>query len=419
MTFTLPPALRLSDAQVADQISEYKYLHQNPELSHKEYKTADYLQEQLNSLALGAGVERAVHRVGETGVVLVLTHGEGPVVGYRADTDGLPIKEASGRDYASVATTDVEGSTVPLMHGCGHDTHMAVALAAARLFAANPEHWSGTLVFVFQPAEEVGTGAQTMLDDGLWNIAPRPQVMFAQHVFPLEVGAFLVSAGEFLAASDSLDVTVYGRGGHGSQPETTIDPIVLGAAMITRLQTIVAREVAPLESAVVTVGMFQGGTKNNIIPDSARFTLNIRTFTEGTRRRVLDAVDRILKGEAYAAGAPEPLVEAQPSFPATVNDAQTTARVQSVLVDVFGEEHVATDDTARLMGSEDFSLLATSLGVPYTFWGFGGYDLAQFKNSEEIPGNHSPFFAPDPEITLEAGTHAAVAVLLDALMPRN
>lgn len=419
MTFTLPPALRLSDAQVADQISEYKYLHQNPELSHKEYKTADYLQEQLNSLALGAGVERAVHRVGETGVVLVLTHGEGPVVGYRADTDGLPIKEASGRDYASVATTDVEGSTVPLMHGCGHDTHMAVALAAARLFAANPEHWSGTLVFVFQPAEEVGTGAQTMLDDGLWNIAPRPQVMFAQHVFPLEVGAFLVSAGEFLAASDSLDVTVYGRGGHGSQPETTIDSIVLGAAMITRLQTIVAREVAPLESAVVTVGMFQGGTKNNIIPDSARFTLNIRTFTEGTRRRVLDAVDRILKGEAYAAGAPEPLVEAQPSFPATVNDAQTTARVQSVLVDVFGEEHVATDDTARLMGSEDFSLLATSLGVPYTFWGFGGYDLAQFKNPEEIPGNHSPFFAPDPEITLEAGTHAAVAVLLDALMPRN
>lgn len=419
MTFTLPPALRLSDAQVADQISEYKYLHQNPELSHKEYKTADYLQEQLNSLALGAGVERAVHRVGETGVVLVLTHGEGPVVGYRADTDGLPIKEASGRDYASVATTDVEGSTVPLMHGCGHDTHMAVALAAARLFAANPEHWSGTLVFVFQPAEEVGTGAQTMLDDGLWNIAPRPQVMFAQHVFPLEVGTFLVSAGEFLAASDSLDVTVYGRGGHGSQPETTIDPIVLGAAMITRLQTIVAREVAPLESAVVTVGMFQGGTKNNIIPDSARFTLNIRTFTEGTRRRVLDAVDRILKGEAYAAGAPEPLVEAQPSFPATVNDAQTTARVQSVLVDVFGEEHVATDDTARLMGSEDFSLLATSLGVPYTFWGFGGYDLAQFKNPEEIPGNHSPFFAPDPEITLEAGTHAAVAVLLDALMPRN
>lgn len=419
MTFTLPPALRLSDAQVADQISEYKYLHQNPELSHKEYKTADYLQEQLNSLALGAGVERAVHRVGQTGVVLVLTHGEGPVVGYRADTDGLPIKEASGRDYASVATADVEGSTVPLMHGCGHDTHMAVALAAARLFAANPEHWSGTLVFVFQPAEEVGTGAQTMLDDGLWNIAPRPQVMFAQHVFPLEVGAFLVSAGEFLAASDSLDVTVYGRGGHGSQPETTIDPIVLGAAMITRLQTIVAREVAPLESAVVTVGMFQGGTKNNIIPDSARFTLNIRTFTEGTRRRVLDAVDRILKGEAYAAGAPEPLVEAQPSFPATVNDAQTTARVQSVLVDVFGEEHVATDDTARLMGSEDFSLLATSLGVPYTFWGFGGYDLAQFKNPEEIPGNHSPFFAPDPEITLEAGTHAAVAVLLDALMPRN
>lgn len=419
MTFTLPPALRLSDAQVADQISEYKYLHQNPELSHKEYKTADYLQEQLNSLALGAGVERAVHRVGQTGVVLVLTHGEGPVVGYRADTDGLPIKEASGRDYASVATTDVEGSTVPLMHGCGHDTHMAVALAATRLFAANPEHWSGTLVFVFQPAEEVGTGAQTMLDDGLWNIAPRPQVMFAQHVFPLEVGTFLVSAGEFLAASDSLDVTVYGRGGHGSQPETTIDPIVLGAAMITRLQTIVAREVAPLESAVVTVGMFQGGTKNNIIPDSARFTLNIRTFTEGTRRRVLDAVDRILKGEAYAAGAPEPLVEAQPSFPATVNDAQTTARVQSVLVDVFGEEHVATDDTARLMGSEDFSLLATSLGVPYTFWGFGGYDLAQFKNPEEIPGNHSPFFAPDPEITLEAGTHAAVAVLLDALMPRN
>lgn len=414
MTFTLPEALTLTSEQVATQIEEYKYLHQHPELSHQEFETTNYLQDQFEKLELGEGIEAEVHRVGETGLVAVLKNGEGPVVGYRADTDGLPVKEDTGLDYASVATTLVDGVPTPLMHACGHDSHMAVALGVARLFAANPAEWSGTLVFILQPAEETGSGAQRMLYDGLWDIAPRPRVVFGQHVLPAPKGHVLVSAGEFMAASDSYDVKVFGRGGHGSQPESTIDPIVLGASMITRLQTIVSREVAPLDSAVVTVGTFHGGTKNNIIPDSATFTLNIRTFTPATRQKVLDAVHRIIKGEAIVAGAPEPEITAQPSFPPTINDPATTARVQEVLKGALGEQFVIADDTMKLMGSEDFSLLATALGVPYTYWGFGGFSAEAFA-AGTLPSNHSPFFAPDPDTTLEAATRAATAVLLDAL----
>lgn len=414
MTFTYPETLKLSETEYAQQQADHKHLHQNPELSNQEYETAAYLERQFEAMPLAEGVERTVHRVGETGLAVVLKNGDGPVVGYRADTDGLPIKEESNSPYPSVATTLVNGAETPLMHACGHDTHMAVALGAARIFARSADEWSGTIVFVLQPAEEVGDGARSMVDAGLWDVAPKPQVMFGQHVFPLPRGHFVVSAGEFLAASDSLDVTVYGRGGHGSQPETTIDPIVLAAAMVTRLQTVVAREVSPLDSAVVTVGMFHAGSKNNIIPDKAQFTLNIRTFNSTTRERVLEAIERIIRGEATVAGAPDPLIEQQPSFPATINDAAETARVQSLLTQVFGPERVVTDDTLRFMGSEDFSLLATAIDVPYVFWGFGGVEMSLFE-SGEAPGNHSPFFAPDPEVTLEAGTEAAVAVVLDAL----
>ena len=414
MTFTLPEALTLTPEQVATQIEEYKYLHQHPELSHQEFETTNYLQTQFEALELGEGIRREIHRVGETGLVLVLKNGEGPIIGYRADTDGLPVLEDTGLDYASVATTMVDGAPTPLMHACGHDSHMAVALATARLFAANPAEWSGTLVFILQPAEETGSGAQRMLDDGLWDIAPRPKVIFGQHVLPAPKGHFLVSAGEFMAASDSYDVKVFGQGGHGSQPESTIDPIVLGASMITRLQTIVSREVAPLDSVVVTVGTFHGGTKNNIIPDSATFTLNIRTFNPATRQKVLDAVHRIIRGEALVAGAPEPEITAQPSFPPTINDPVTTAHVQEVIKGALGEQFVIADDSMKLMGSEDFSLLATALGVPYTYWGFGGFSAEAFA-AGTLPSNHSPFFAPDPDITLEAATRAATAVLLDAL----
>ncbi|MGV3016231.1 amidohydrolase [Rothia sp. 88186D007BW] len=414
MTNNLPASLILSETAIADQIQEYKYLHQNPELSHREYKTADYIEQQLAEMPLAPGVDRQVHRIGETGVVGVLSRGEGATVAFRADIDGLPITEKSGRDYASQATAEYEGATSGVMHGCGHDTHIAAALGAARLFAAS-EAWEGQLVFIMQPAEEVATGADALLEAGLWEKVPHPVVLFGQHVFPLPAGHFEVSAGEFLSAADSWDVTVRGVGGHGSQPEVTVDPIVLGAAMITRLQTVVSREVSPLDSAVVSVGVFQGGLKNNIIPDSARFTLNIRTFSPETRERVLTAVERIIRGEAMTAGAPEPIIETQAGFPATINDADATARVQRVLASTFGAEKIFADDTQRRMGSEDFSKLATALGIPYVFWGFGGYDYTRIDDPASLPGNHSPFFAPDPEITLASGTHAAVAVLLDAL----
>lgn len=229
MTNNLPASLVLSESAIAAQIEEYKYLHRNPELSHREYETAAYIERQLTDMQLAPGVHREVHRVGQTGVVGVLRRGEGATVAFRADIDGLPIAEDSGRDYASTATAEYEGATTRLMHGCGHDTHIAAALGAARLFAAS-EEWEGQLVFIMQPAEEVATGADALLEAGLWEKVPQPVVLFGQHVFSLPAGHFEVSAGEFLAAADSWEVTVHGVGGYGSQPETTVDPIVLGAA---------------------------------------------------------------------------------------------------------------------------------------------------------------------------------------------
>ncbi|MCR1162435.1 amidohydrolase [Paenarthrobacter sp. UW852] len=402
-TATLP----MLDANQTAKLHElYRHLHAHPELSMQEFATATVIEEQLD----GLGIEH--FRCGGTGVVGVLRNGDGPVVAFRADSDGLPIEEATGLDYASTDTgTLPDGTVVPVMHGCGHDTHVASLLGAAEVLTDNRDVWSGTLVLIFQPGEETAAGALAMLDDGLWDKAPKPEVVFGQHVMPRPVGTVAISSGPVAAMADSLRVTVHGQQSHGSQPQDSIDPIVMAAHMVTRLQGIVSRELDPRKSAVVTVGTFHAGLKENIIPASAEFTLNIRTFDEDVRRQVLAAVRRIVTAEAAASGAPGPDIEEMYRFPQCFNDPDAVPPVLEALRLALGAESV--EITPPMMGSEDFGHLGTAIGVPSVFWMFGGTPVAGLEGP--VPVNHSPFFAPELEGSLAGGVSAAVAVLLSRL----
>ncbi|MGW8439369.1 amidohydrolase [Nocardiopsis sp. NPDC055879] len=379
----------------------YRHLHANPELSMKEYATADFIEAELDDLDI------AHFRCAGTGVVGVVHNGEGPVVAFRADTDALPIREETGLEYASeaVGTLD-DGTEVPVMHGCGHDTHVTSALTAARVLVCDLDAWSGTLVLVFQPGEETAVGARAMVDDGLWNRAPRPDIVLGQHVMPLPAGAVTVSHGAAMSMADSLKVTVYGRQAHGSQPQASVDPIVLGAAIVTRLQTIVSRELDPRSPAVITCGTFHAGFKENIIPAQAEFTLNIRTFEPQVRDQVLAAVRRVITGEAAVSNAPEPLIEELYRFPQCYNDPDEAARVEAALRAGLGEDRVS--EGAPNMGSEDFGELSEAIDVPSVYWFFGGFDPVD----GEPPSNHSPYFAPAMEPTLATGARAAITGIL-------
>jgi hippurate hydrolase len=401
-------ALQLDSEQTTKLHSLYRRLHAHPELSMQEFATAALIEEQLDAL----GIEH--FRCGGTGVAGILRNGDGPVVAFRADSDGLPIEEATGLDYASTDTgTLPDGSTVPVMHGCGHDTHVASLLGAAEVLAGNRDAWSGTLVLIFQPGEETAAGALAMLDDGLWDKAPRPEVVFGQHVMPRPVRTVAISSGPVAAMADSLRVTVHGQQSHGSQPQDAIDPIVMAAHMVTRLQGIVSRELDPRKSAVVTVGTFHAGLKENIIPASAEFTLNIRTFDEDVRGQVLSAVRRIIEAEAAASGAPKPEIEEMYRFPQCFNDPDAVPAVIEALRAELGTESV--EITPPMMGSEDFGHLGTAIGVPSVFWMFGGIPAAGHEGPGPIPVNHSPFFAPELEGSLAGGVRAAVAVLMSRL----
>ncbi|MGW9402828.1 amidohydrolase [Arthrobacter sp. NPDC055585] len=383
----------------------YRYLHTHPELSMQETETAGFLAGRLEQLGL------EVFTCGGTGVVGILRNGDGPVVGYRADTDGLPIEENTGLEYASTATGTLEdGTAVPVMHGCGHDTHMSVALAAAELLARTPDAWAGTVVFIFQPGEETAAGARAMVEDGLWDRAPKPEVIYGQHVWPGVAGGIEISSGTAMAMADSWRVTVLGRQAHGSQPEKSIDPIVLGAHMIVRIQTILGREVPARESAVITVGTFHGGLKENIIPGSAEFTLNVRSFEPAVREQVLSALRRILAAEAAASGAPEPVIEEISSFPRCYNEPAAAAEATAALRGALGAENVR--EVPPVMGSEDFGLLAEAIGVPSVYWMFGSTRAERLEAGEEVAGNHSPEFAPEVEPTLGTGLTAALAAIL-------
>ncbi len=391
----------------------YRDLHQHPELSHQEDRTARTASDRLGRA--GFDVRSGV---GGTGVVGVLGNGDGPTVLLRADMDALPVREATGLDYASTATaTDDDGNDVPVAHACGHDVHVTCLLGAASLLAGAREQWGGTLVALFQPAEETSNGAQGMVDDGLADLIPAPDIALGQHVLPAPAGQLGTHAGPALSASDSIRITVHGRGGHGSMPQATVDPVVLAAMIVVRLQTVVSRETPPSEITVLTVGSIQAGTKSNVIPDTAVLQLNLRTYSEQTRQQLLDAIRRIVTAECEASGCPaEPEIELYDRYPLTDNDAAATDRVANAFRDVFGDRAVTMDQQTA---SEDFSDIPAAFGIPYTYWGLGGIDAETYRRAEQagrvsqdIPVNHSAAFAPVIQPTLDAGTQAAVVAAL-------
>jgi hippurate hydrolase len=401
------------DGQRAEQEQLYRRLHQHPELSHQEYRTAATIAERLQHDGF-----RVHTGVGGTGVLGVLGNGDGPTVLLRADMDALPVRETTGLPYASTATgTDGDGNVVPVMHACGHDVHVACLLGAARLFARQPGAWRGTLVVLFQPAEETGDGARGMVDDGLAGIVPRVDVALAQHVLPLPAGRVGTLAGPVLSAADSIRVTVHGRGAHGSMPQAAVDPVVLAAMIVVRLQTVVSREIAATETAVLTVGSIQAGNTANVIPDSAQLLLNLRTYDDATRSTMLDAIRRIVTGECHASGSPrDPEFEMLDRFPLTDNDAATTELVAAAFTDFFADR---AGVLPRQPASEDFSDIPRALGVPYTYWGIGGADPHSYRRAEQagrvaqdLPVNHSPAFAPVLQPTLDTGTQALVVAAL-------
>lgn len=396
--------LQLTEIETNKLHQDYLHLHQSPELSMQEHNTASFIESQLTDM----GIEN--FRCGGTGVVGILRNGRGPVVAFRADSDGLPIQEDTKVDYASTARgTLSDGTEVPVMHGCGHDTHVASALATARILVRSSTSWQGTVIFIFQPGEETSAGASAMVADGLWEKVPLPQVVLGQHVFPFATGTISVTPESAMAMADSLEVTLYGKQAHGSQPQDSIDPIVLGANIITRLQTITSRELNPLDSAVVTCGSFHAGLKENIIPDSAVFTLNIRTLTDPVRTKVLAAVTRIINAEAEASDAPQPKITELYTFPRLYNDPQHTEQLVSAFGEEFGEDQIRLAPPA--MGSEDFGALADAIGAPNVFWMFGGADPQDTSPAV----NHSPFFLPEYRGALDTGVRAAVAGLMHYL----
>jgi len=389
--------------------SVYKDLHSHPELSMQENRTARIAADRLRA----AGYE-VTTGVGKTGVVGLLRNGDGPIIMLRADMDALPVKEATGLPYASSATaTDSEGKTVPVMHACGHDIHVTWLIGATTLFAQTRDAWRGTLMPVFQPAEETAQGAQAMIDDGLFKRFPKPDAVLGQHVMVGPSGVLSSRAGVVTSAGDSLQIRIFGRGAHGSMPQASIDPVVMAAATVVRLQTIVSREIAATEAAVVTVGSLQAGTKENVIPDEAIIKLNVRTFDEGVRRRVLAAIERIVNAEAEASGAPrKPEITPLDRYPLVRNDPEAARRIGDAFRRYFPADRV--QDTEPTTASEDFGSFGAEWGAPSVFWFVGGTDADVYAKAQkegkigDIPTNHNPRFAPAIHPTLQIGVEALV-----------
>ncbi|WP_263349707.1 M20 family metallopeptidase [Acidicapsa acidisoli] len=389
--------------------SLYKDVHSHPELSMRETRTAGIAAEHLRN----AGYEVATG-VGKTGVVGLLRNGEGPTVMLRADMDALPVKEATGLPYASsVTATDAEGKTVPVMHACGHDMHVTWLIGAATLLSRHRDAWSGTLMPVFQPAEETAAGAQAMIDDKLFKRFPKPDVVLGQHVMVGSAGVLSSRPGVVTSAGDSLRIRMFGRGAHGSMPQASIDPVVMSASTVLRLQTIVSRELAPTEAAVVTVGSLQAGTKENVIPDEAVIKLNVRTFDEGVRSRVLAAIERIVNAEAEASGAPKkPEITVLDRYSLVKNDPEAVKRVGDAFRQHFSSERVQS--TEPTSASEDFGSFGAEWGALSVFWFVGGTDSETYAKAKsegklgELPTNHNPHFAPVIHPTLETGVEALI-----------
>ena len=401
--------------------SLYEHFHTHPELSLMEVETAARLAEEIR--ALGFDV---TENVGGTGIVAVLENGEGPTLMLRADMDGLPIEENTGLDFASnVMGTDRRGQESHVMHACAHDTHITALVGTARQMVERREDWSGTLVLIGQPAEELGLGAQMMLDDGLYERFPLPDAVVSFHTFgAIPAGMIGYVSGFAMANVDSVDITVRGICAHGSTPHVGRDPILLSAQIITALQTLVSREVNPLEAGVVTVGAINGGTKHNIIPDEVHMQITVRSYSDENRELLLSGIDRIARGQAISAGIPDdlmPIVEVEePYTPATYNDPELTASGAAVLQARFG--NLAVRELDPVMGGEDFSRYGrTEHDIPtFMFWvgGTPQETLIEYQSQGlSAPGNHSARFAPDAESSITMATEGLTAIALDFLSP--
>ncbi len=390
--------------------SLYIDLHEHPELSLHEVNTAAKLAAQLRQLGY-----QVTEKVGGTGIVGILRNGPGPTVMLRTELDALPVDEQTGLVYASKVTTkDDAGHDVHVMHACGHDVHMAAWIGTADIMAKTKNQWHGTLMLIGQPAEERVMGAKAMIADGLFTRFPKPSVGVALHATnSLPAGTVGITPEYMSSNSDSVVITVYGRGGHGAEPETTIDPIVIAAKLVLSLQTIVSREIKPGDPAVITVGYIQGGTKANIIPDQVELGLSVRSYSDGVRKHLLAAIERVAKAESEAANAPKPpVVRVVESTGAMYNDPKLTAELSDVLRQALGAGNVRPLPPS--MTSEDYSEFERA-GVPSFYFGLGVADPEKFKEAAAsgatLPSNHSPFFAPDMEPSLKTAVEAEVAVL--------
>jgi hippurate hydrolase len=425
--FAMPAAADpLADAVSTDMpglLAIYRDLHAHPELSFQEMRSAA----KLATEARAAGYE-VTTGVGQTGVVAVLRNGAGPVVLLRTDMDALPVAEQTGLPYASqVQARTREGQPTAVMHACGHDTHMTTWIETARRLSAMKALWSGTLVMIAQPAEEIGLGARAMLDDGLYTRFPKPSIAIAFHdSAQLPAGTIGYADGYAMANVDTVDLTVRGVGGHGAYPQLAKDPIVLAARIVGALQTLISREIDPLESGVVTVGSFQAGTKHNIIPDEAKLLITVRSYTPEVRRKLLDGIARIARGEAIAAGMPDdrmPILTVRDEFtPATFNTQPLTGQIAAAFVRRFGQDRVR--QVRAQMGGEDFGRyhLADEAGVQSLLFWVGGVPQAKWDAAAgdltRLASIHSPFWAPDPDPTIRTASEAMVTAALTVLGKR-
>jgi len=405
----------LLDGQYASLETLYKHLHAHPELSLEEEKTGLRMAKELKDLGFDVTT-----KVGGHGVVGVLKNGEGPTVLVRTDLDALPVTEKTGLPYASkVRVRDKEGLDVGVMHACGHDMHMTCWVGAARILTKMKKDWKGTLIFIGQPAEEIGVGAKAMLEDGLFKRFPRPDFCLGLHCDSrIPFGQVAYSEGLLLANVDSIDITVKGRGGHGSAPQVSIDPIVLAAKIILDLQTIVSREVSPLDAAVVTVGSIHGGTKHNIIPSEVKLQLTVRTLKDSVRKHVLEGIVRITKAAAVGARAPEPIVKIDLDrfTPALFNDPALAKQISNRLRDILGKDNVK--DIGPIMGGEDFGRYGRE-GVPIFFYFLGTQSPERLENAVKTgtpaPGLHSDLYFPVVEPSIRNGVLTMTSAVLELM----
>jgi amidohydrolase len=402
------------DAQYAHIEVLYKDIHSHPELAFQETRTAAKLAAEMR--ALGYEVTEGV---GKTGIVAVYRNGPGPTVMVRTELDALPLPEKTGLPYASTATQILRNAETPVAHACGHDIHMSVWVAVAKTLMDMKDQWSGTVMFVGQPAEEGGGGARAMLADGLFSRFPKPDMGFALHVGPGPYGVVSYRPGVINSTSDSLSVLFTGKGGHGSRPHVTIDPVMMAGHFIVDVQSVISREKDAAKFGVVTIGSVQAGNAGNVIPDTALLRGTIRSYDDDTRAKMIEGVQRTAKAVALMAGAPPPDVKITAGAKAVINDDALAARGGAVLKAAFGDKAVLLP--APGSASEDYSEFIMA-GVPSFYFGIGGLDpkaVAQAAATQTpLPGNHSPEFAPVPEPTIRTGTQAMSLVLLDVLQKK-